>query len=170
MANTYTLIASNVVGSGGVTSVTFSSIPNTYTDLIVKLSGRSSKANKQDSLSMAFNGTSTGYTNKFIEGDGAAASSFSSTDNGYNAGFVVASTMTANTFTSTDIYIPNYASSNYKSYSTDHTDEGNQSTVYSHLIACLWNNTAAITSITFSLAASNLVQYSSFYLYGIKNS
>ena len=42
MANTYELIASSTVGAGGASSIDFNSIPNTYTDLLVKLSGRSS--------------------------------------------------------------------------------------------------------------------------------
>jgi hypothetical protein len=76
--------------------------------------------------------------------------------------------MTANTFSSTEIYIPNYASANYKSYSVDQVDEGNQTTVYSHLIAGLWSNTAPINQITFTPTSYNFVQYSTATLYGIR--
>ena len=43
MATTYTLISSVTVGSGGAASIEFTSIPSTYTDLVLKLSARSSR-------------------------------------------------------------------------------------------------------------------------------
>jgi hypothetical protein len=165
MANpTFTLIASNTVGSGGASSVTFSSIPATYTDLVVKVSARLSA---NDSLLMLFNGSSSGYTQKFLEGNGATASSGPLT-NGYIS---YPLTTTASTFSNVEIYIPNYTSSNYKSYSTDSVDEANATTAYADLLANLWSNTSAISSIAFSTATSTTIQqYSTFSLYGINNS
>ena len=60
MANTYTLIASQTVGSGGASAINFGSIPNTYTDLLVKVSARMSSAN--GSAGITFNGTNTNYS------------------------------------------------------------------------------------------------------------
>ena len=83
----------------------------------------------------------------------------------------VGGTATANTFGNMEIYIPNYAGSSNKSVSVNQVGEDNAATAYATLLAGLWSNTAAITSIKltpFSGGAS-FVQYSTAYLYGVKN-
>jgi hypothetical protein len=170
MANpTMTLIASNTVGSGGASSVIFSPIPSTYTDLVVKMSGRntSTSGSAWANTSVTFNGSSTGYTLKYIYGTGSAVGSGSDTI----LNTVVNDTSaTANTFSSTDIYIPNYTSANYKSLSIDTVTENNATAALTDIFAGLWSNTAAITSIAIASSSGNFAQYSTFYLYGIKNS
>ena len=170
MANpTMTLIASNTVGSGGVSSVTFSSIPQTgYTDLVLKSSMRATGATSGGFLT--FNGSTTGYSEKLLYGTGSVAGSASNS----GAGFVwvfetVLSTYTANTFSNNEIYIPNYTSSNNKSVSADNVQENNATGSNQYLVAGLWSNTAAITSINIA-SGSSFDQYSTFYLYGISNS
>ena len=165
MPNTYTLIASNTVG-GAVSSVSFSSIPSTYTDLLVKLSLRSDRTADTDSVNMTVNGSSTSMTWLYLLGNNSVASSATAqrfyTDSDYN---------TASTFGNAEVYIPNYASANYKSFSVDTVSENNATSgAQTELLAQLWSNTSAITSITFAPQfGSNWKQYSSFYLYGIKN-
>ena len=71
MANpTMTLIGSPiVVGSGGASSVTFSSIPSTYTDIQLFLSGRSTGGTTQDYVAVQFNASGgTAYSDKRFEG------------------------------------------------------------------------------------------------------
>jgi hypothetical protein len=167
MANTYTLIASNTVGSGGVASVTFSSIPATYTDLVVKISGRNTSSG--DWFNLNFNGSTANFTGKQLFGTGGAAYSYSKTD-GTEAYVNNNSSTTASTFSNSEIYIPNYAGSTNKSFSIDSVTENNGATAYAVLYAGLWSQTAAITSLTFAPNSNTLAQYSSFYLYGIKNS
>ena len=170
MANpTMTLISSNTVGSGTTTSVTFSSIPATYTDLFVQVSARdSSGGTLNNNLQITFNGSSTSMTDLELYGTGTAAGSASLT--AMRVGYVPSSTATANVFGSGEIYIPNYASANNKSASAFGVAEGNTAGMYMALEANLWSNTAAITSITFTLGNTyNFAQYSTFYLYGIKN-
>ena len=170
---TYIKIASNTVGSGGAASVTFSSIPATYTDLLVKVSARSAFSGVSAGLGMQMNGLTTSiYTMKLLQGNGTTASSnsysgitFISTDNG-----LVGSTATGNTFNNAEIYIPNYLSSNNKSLSVDSVAENNATAGYNVLNAGLMASTAAITSLTFfSGGSANLAQYSTFTLYGISN-
>ena len=169
MANTYTLIASSTASGGSVANIEFTSIPATYTDLLVLLSLRSARSNDEDGLFMGFNSNTSNYSWKALQGNGTAASSFSGTDR--FAGQLTAATTTSNTFTNTSIYIPNYAGSDYKSYSIDNVTESNVTKAYAQPIAGLWSNTSAITSIIFlSDSSNNLAQYSSAYLYGIKNS
>ena len=169
MANpTMTLISSNTVGSGGVASVTFSSIPATYTDLKLVMSSRNDGAATSRNVNYSFNGLSTNQTSIALQGNGSAASSFTATT--LQAGDNPAATATANTFSNTEIYIPNYTSANYKSSSSDAIQEDNTTAAISRLLANLWSSTAAITSITFSTNAGSFVQYSTFYLYGISKS
>lgn len=170
MPNTFTKIASVTVGAGGSASMDFTSIPATYTDLCIKLSGRSARAAQQvDNLFITFNSTTSGYTMKALSGSGSAASS-SGYSSRYASFSVDAAGSTSSTFSSHEIYIPNYAGSNYKSYSADSVSENNASNAQSDLVAGLWSNTAAITSISLLPEVSTWVQYTTATLYGIKNS
>lgn len=171
MANTFELIASSTVGSGGVATVTFSSIPSTFTDLCLKLSFRDSSANDRRILFMRFNGGTSGYNDKSIRGyNGTVASQ---TDNGGNNSIAVwdvpAANATSSTFSNIEIYIPNYAGSTNKSVSADGVGENNSANgAIAGLTAGLSTLTSAITSIDL-FASGNLVQYSTAYLYGVKN-
>jgi hypothetical protein len=78
--------------------------------------------------------------------------------------------MTASVFSSGEMCIPNYTGSSYKSFSTDSVQENNATLSRLVLVAGLWSDTAAVTSITLTAAAGLFVQYSSATLYGIKNS
>ena len=172
MPNTYTLIASNTVGSGGAASVTFSSIPQTgYTDLKLVCSSRSLVADAADGYKIEINGdtTSGNYVGRRLYGNGASASS--DVQSNTNIPMANGNNATANTFGTLELYILNYTSANYKSISIDGANETNAGTAYAALSAWIWNSTAAITSINLkSATANNFMQYSTFYLYGIKNS
>jgi hypothetical protein len=168
MANTMILIASSTVGSGGAASIDFTSIPQTYTDLKLVYSIRGTAASNYIGTNISLNGTSTSvnWLRKQLEGGDGAANSYSLTSS--SAGYFPGASMTASTFGSAELYFPNYTNSNYKSISLDSVGEGNSSTsVYQDLIAELWSNTAAITSI--SIGPGTFAQYSTAYLYGVKN-
>lgn len=168
MANTYLQIGSTVtVGSGGAANIEFTSIPATFTDLVVKASLRGSTNGNID-MFCEFNGVTTGYTFKWISGDAATAGSASGST--ANAGFMAMNNNTANTFASNDIYIPNYLSSNNKSSSFDGVTENNATTAYMVLGARLSTITSAITSVKLVPSPGNFVQYSTATLYGIKSS
>ena len=169
MANpTMTLIGSPiVVGSGGAATMEFTSIPSTYTDLAIKLSLRTANVQGVDTISPRINGSAATFTQKWLYGTGSGTGSNSVAS---YWGDTEGSTYTINTFSSQDIYIPNYAGSNYKSISVDNVTENNATISYAEMIAILWSNTAAITSIGFTSVNGNFAQYSTAYLYGIKNS
>jgi len=171
MANTFIKIASVTVGSGGAASMTFSSIPATYTDLLIKASVRSDKASAFNDLTIKFNASTSSYTNKLVYGDGSSAGSY--LNNYANKGYMTtmnAASTTSDTFTSAEIYIPNYTNANNKSFNNDGVTENNATSSYAILNAGLWSNTDAITSIELLTASDNFVQYSTATLYGIKNS
>ena len=166
---TYIKIASNIVGSGGVASVTFSSIPGTYSDLVVKISARTDNTGSRNR--MTFNGSSVAdYSERMVYGDGSAAASAALSGNTrIEYIYVNTTSTTASTFSSNEIYIPNYAGSNNKSVSIDGVYENNGTAALQNLDAALWAKTNAITSITFTPETGNFAQHTTFTLYGISN-
>ena len=171
---TFIQIGSTVtVGAGGASSIDFTSIPSTYTDLCLELSPRTTGAFQESGMFMTFNGASTNFSHRYILGDGSAAFSGS---NAYSigatkiyAGTVNSGGSTASSFSNCSIYIPNYAGSSNKSCSIDSVMEQNATLSYAVLIAGLWSSSAAINQITIT-AQTNFVQYSTATLYGISKS
>ena len=164
---TFTQIGSAVtVGAGGAASIDFSSIPSTYTDLVVVLSLRSADGN--DYAGFKLNNNASSYTSRQLYGTGSAAGSTSRTDF-YMTGLMTPSSATASTFNNTSVYIPNYAGSSNKSISRDSVSETNATATLATLEAFLWSNSAAINQITIVHPSSTFVQYSTAYLYGVSN-
>ena len=170
MANTFELISAVTVGAGGASTITFSSIPATFTDLCVKVAARSDFASSRTNLTLDFNGLTTNRSYRNVRGyDSNTVGSVSASNS--IVGYVPAASATSSTFGNTEIYIPNYASSSaYKSISSDTTAENNSSTAWMlGLVASLWSANSAITSITLDIDDGNFIQYSTAYLYGVKN-
>jgi len=173
MANTMTKIATQVVGSGGASGITFSSIPQTFTDIKVVVSGRSNVSATRVYLGLRFNGVSTSsYSNTVVSSGGSSASSgrnYTGNTEIYVAE-INGATSTTNLFSNIDIYIPNYTSSNYKSLIADGVYENNITEAFDVLGAGLFLSTSAITSLNVYPGSGNFVQNSTFTLYGINNS
>jgi hypothetical protein len=172
MPSTYTLISSNVLTSSAA-SVTFSAIPSTYTDLVLRISARTDAGTANDNIQITFNSdTATNYSMTRLTGTGSAASSNRTSTIDYaRLGWVDGNTATADVFGSMEVYIPSYLVSQNKPFSSFAVSEQNATAANMDAIAALWRNTAAITSLNIiSNNAGNLVSGSSFYLYGIKNS
>ena len=168
MANTFTLIASSTVGSGGAATISFSSIASTYTDLCLKLSARATGTGTAKSVLISYNGSASSFTSRFLEGNGSSAASYTSP--AQFIGNFTGGGATTSTFGNLELYIPNYAGSANKSASSDAVTENNATTAYSDLTASLWSNTAAITSITLTPEAGiTFAEFSTAYLYGVKN-
>ena len=168
MATTFELIEAASVGSGGTSAITFSTIPTTYTDLCIKFSLRSNHSGVADFTKMRFNSVTTSYSLRALYGvDGTAASQafteLLAAIDGNNA--------TSSTYGNGEYYIPNYRSSANKSVSVDSIGESNAANgSYTWLGAGLWSNTSAITSIELSpFNGTSFNQYSTAYLYGVKN-
>ena len=170
MPNTYTLISSNVLLSSAA-SVTFSAIPSTYTDLVIRASARNTSSTGFSALQVRLSGDTAGnYSNtSIVNTNGTPSSTVNSAQTAFFPGFVNNSGTTANTFNSSEVYIPNYAGSTVKPISGFTVAEDNSTSTNQRAVASLWNNTSAVTSITILTALSFEVG-SSFYLYGIKNS
>lgn len=172
MANTYVLLASSTLGSNQA-SVTFSSIPQSYTDLVCHFSARSSVASTVDTLLVSLNGNSSSiYSQTHIRSTGSSVGSSGSRaissfqlDWGLNG-----DTSRSSSFGNGELVIPNYTVAvNKQLYST--IVQVNQSSIeYVRLWSLSYLSTSAISSITFQAQGGNLMAGSSFYLYGIKNS
>lgn len=170
MANTYTLIAS-YAATGNVSTIDFSSIPQTYTDLVLRFSGRvSNSINVVDDTYLQINGSSASFSMRRVFGDGANAYG----DTGGGTFSYVSQTpnasATGSVFGNVEVYIPSYTSSNNKSLIATGVGENAASNSYILQSAVYHANAAAINQLTLVNAASNFVQYSTAYLYGIKNS
>jgi hypothetical protein len=167
---TYVEIASVTVGSGGAATMDFSSIPSTYTDLKIVVSARSTASASLDDMYIRFNGsTASVYSSKNLRGNGSSTSSGSSSGTAVYIATVPAATNTASTFNNLEIYVPNYTSSNAKSFSVDMVQESNGTTAWSGLIAGLWSPAVQVAITDISLFPdTSFAQYSTAYLYGIK--
>ncbi len=139
---TYTLINSNVLSSTAAT-VTFSSIPATYTDLVVRFSVRATDAS--DWMIVILNNiTTTTYSETWLQGSGSAASSG-------------------------EFYLPSYTVSQNKPSNFFLATENNATAATITSLAGLWRNTATVNEIKFDTAGTSFASGSSFYLYGISN-
>jgi hypothetical protein len=174
MAKVFKLIESITVGSGGSATIDFTSIPQTYTDLILKLSVRGTIAGSNEGgAQMIFNNsTASNYSFRNLRGAGSGTPGSGAatgvayirvTNNHPTAG------NTASTFCNSEVYIPNYTSSRAKSTSENNASENNNATAFIQLVAGLWNLTDAITRITLTSEATLFAQHSTAYLYGISN-
>jgi hypothetical protein len=163
------LIQTATVGSGGASSISFSSIPQTFTDLLVVSSCRSSSMTYvTDMMLVDFNGAGTSNFNSINFG-AANGSNFSFNDtNGY-IGMCATTMQEANSFAVTSAYIPNYTVATNKSYSIDAVGPSVTAlgTWASRFTGMRWSNTAAITSMVITPNSGTFLQFSTISLYGI---
>lgn len=168
---TYTLISSNTITTT-TASITFSSIPQGYTDLVMKMSFRTTDTGTASAAwTVVFNSSTSGYSINWIRGNGAtvAAQTFASAV-AISGGWENGSGSTTSTFSSSEMYIPNYTVSQNKPVYISNVTENDGTTAYIIGNAGLWLNTAAINSIKISPSAGSWNVGSSFFLYGIINS
>jgi hypothetical protein len=172
LPNTYTLISSNVLTTA-TASVTFSAIPATFTDLVVRFSVRGDQATNISDFTLRFNSDSaSNYSETRLlgyNGTNVLSDRLSSQTNIQNI-TVNGASSTASTFSNGEIYLPNYTSTANKPISVFDVVENNSATSNQLLAdAVLYRNSTAISSATFT-ANGNFVSGSSFYLYGISKS
>lgn len=173
MPNTFIKIASITVGSGGAANIDFTSIPQTYTDLMVVHSMRGANASTIATVDITFNNSTSGYTNRSIFGTSTTVYAYT-----YNSlqylwgGYYQGNSTTANAFGNGQIYIPQYTSSTLaKTLLIDQVSENNSTAsdaAFATINGGLWNNTAAITSVKLKNEYGNWLEHSTATLYGIK--
>lgn len=174
MPATYINLATTTLGSYQAT-VTFSSISQLYTDLLIKLSCRSyDSTGVQGNPSIRFNGDSaSNYSSTLLYGTGSTAESARKTSetNWVDSFAENGSSSTANVFSNSEIYIPNYKNTSSRAMSSFNVVENGATTAFIAVIGARYTGTSAITQISITSASgTGFVAGSSFYLYGIKNS
>jgi hypothetical protein len=158
-------LVSTVTLGSAATSISFTGVPQSGTDLLILFSARTTE--DANGFLVDINGdTASNYTSRILGGNGSSVFSSSSTDVALLGFSTVPSSATANTFSNGSIYFPNYTSSTAKTGSTDSVTENN-GTVSTQLIAALrWAGTAAITTVRlWQPAGRTFVQNTSASLY-----
>lgn len=152
---TYSLIESQTLGSATAT-VTFSSIPATFTDLVLIIK----TPTISDNYNLRFNGdTGTNYSYTYIAGNGTSASSGRSSNN-----TVIGLTYTGAGAPMTRLQIQDYANTTTYKTALIRQDDAANATMTT---VGLWRSTAAISSITI-VSPSTIPSGSTFKLYGIQ--
>lgn len=171
MPGSYESIATVTVGAGGTGTITFSSIPSTYTHLQLRMIGRIDASSASGSGILRYNSdtSSSNYTYHEIVGNGSSASAYGSAAPESNQILpTTGATAGANIFGVAITDILDYANTN--KYTTQRNLGGydNNGSGQIRLNSGLWMNTAAINSITITPnAGTNFVQYTQFALYGV---
>lgn len=168
----YESIQTVTVGSGGSSSVTFTSIPNTYTHLQIRGIARTSRPDSnQDGLKFRYNSdTGNNYATHYLLGNGSTTGSSGGSSVSYNwINGITSSGAAANCFGAFVIDILDYANTNkYKTFRSLSGRDDNTAGAF-WFESGLWISTTALSSITiFANTGPNISQYSSFALYGIK--
>ena len=173
MPNTLIPIQTIRVGASGATSLTFSNIPQTYTDLVVHTSLRTSGSVTSGiaRCRMQINSITSGYSNHLLFSLGAATPTSGNGTDYITFFYANDSTATSNTFSNSSIYINNYTGSTNKTASVDSIAESNSNSAgILSLNSGSLSNSAAITSLTITQADGfTLVENSTATLYGISN-
>jgi len=170
----YESIATTTVGSGGASSITFSSIPATYTHLQIRLLSKSTNtAATDDGIYFRFNSDATAkYTRHYLYGTGASvgAGGASTLQTFMSLGDTTTQGNGANIFGVTIVDVLDYANTNkYKTGRGIGGYDANGSGI-NWVASGSWQDTTAITSVTMTMVGGtyNFAEYSHAALYGIK--
>jgi hypothetical protein len=177
MANTYFAVAKQVLASPS-SSVTFSSIPQTYNDLIIRVSAHSTYGSTLDYLVTRLNGdSSSNYTMlQFYGNDPSVGAAALYTGGSTYMPNIQIPTDGINTlyFNTMELYLPKYTAASQKQFRVWNSSPAPTSTSTATQISAMghyYTGTSAISSISFApLNGSNFGTGSSFYIYGINNS
>lgn len=168
VTSSYESIATVSVGSGGSSTISFTSIPQTYKHLQIRGIGRDAGSNGEWKIEFNSDTTTTNYYRHGLYGDGSSASAF-----GVNNNTVAPMSYSGQTANAFSVYVTDILDyTNTSKYKTIRTlggydiNGGGQEGLFSNL----WKNTDAISIITIKIVGgSNFEQYSHFALYGIKD-
>jgi hypothetical protein len=170
MPATYEPIATTTLGSA-TASITFSTIPATYTDLRIVFVGKSAAGGSAvENFGVQFNSdTGTNYSRTRLSGDGSAAASARGTNNValIFTEALAGSTATSPSYVAFDVF--SYAGSTNKTVLAESSLDQNGSGTVARNVG-LWRSTAAITTIkVYDYGGNNLAIGTTATLYGIKN-
>lgn len=158
-------------GTGSSGTITFSSIPATYSRLQIRYIARSSAAFDNDYVAFRFNSDSaTNYSWHIIEGNGATASAGGGTNNDIAySGEIPAASAGSSIIGIGIIDIPDYASTNKAKTVTSYAGNDRNNSGAFRITSDLWRSTSAINQIDITtFRGANWTTSTTFALYGIK--
>lgn len=165
-------IATVTVGSGGASSIEFTSIPSGFQHLQIRYLCRGVRSNVREDLTLQLNSdTASNYAYHRLLGLGSSAAADASTSVGYGyTSMIAGANLTASIFGAGVVDILDYAStSKTKTVRTFGGVDGNGDTnVGVFVTSSLWNSTSAVTSVKLYGFNANLAQHSTAALYGVK--
>lgn len=167
--NSFESIATVTVGVGGQSTISFTSIPSTYKHLQIR--GILRSTGNDVSVNLRLNSdTGTNYIFHYLQGDGSSVAAGYSGSNVSPVwiGRPAPSATTTGTFGYMVMDILDYKNTNKYKTIKSMTGYDANGTGYTVELSQLWRNTNAITQIDIYNPASNLAQYSSLALYGVK--
>jgi hypothetical protein len=164
------LIESKTLGTAQA-AIEFTSIPQTYTDLVLTISARSAASGARNDIQITINSdTGSNYSGRRLIGVDGVTQSYAASGSPFGSQMVaiVGNGATANTFANGSIYFPNYTSTTNKSFSVDMAAENNSSGDYIlGITAYLYTTSSAITAIKIQPDGHNLVAGTTMSLYGV---
>lgn len=163
----YQSIATVTVGSGGSTSISFTSIPSTYKHLQIRYFAKNNSSYGEQGIRVFYNGDTTvsNYYAHRLQGDGSSAGAWSDPQPAIGTIYGGGSAY----FSGGIIDILDYTNTNKKKTARSLSGTDANGSGYVALYSDLWNaSTNAITDLTISQAGNTFAQYSSFALYGVK--
>jgi hypothetical protein len=150
------------VGSGGASSISFTSIPQTYTDLYILYSLRTANSGVYADVEISLNNATNAGGRLLYALNGSV--------NGATQGaftFANGNSTTASTFGNGSAYISNYTSTSNKSISVDFVGENNSTNALMGLTSGFYTTSTAVSSVTLTPGGTTFLQYSTATLYGV---
>lgn len=171
--NSFESIATSIVGAGGSSSISFSSIPSTYTHLQIRAITRTNRADTNDFITLRFNsdsGTNYSYHSLYGNGSSVGAGDYGTSTGSPWSGVTAGNNAAGSQFGGVVIDVLDYKNTNkYKTVKLLSGTDQNGTTGRLYVMSNLWRNTAAISTMTIiPTYGTSFSQYSHFALYGVK--
>ena len=160
---TMSLVSTVTVGSGGASSIQWTSIPQSGKDLLILLSARAASSALRNDVGVSFNGVTTNRTYRSLYGNGTNVFGSNGGQISTFAG-ATAANATASVFSSVSIYISNYSDIVLKTLSLEAVTEDINNEGWQEVLAGSWQG-GAINQVTLTPTGSTFVQYSTASLY-----
>lgn len=161
-----------IVASGTPSTITFSSIPGTYTNLVVSLFGRDTITGSSDlNVFLKINGdaTAANYTateGLFGTGSGTGSTSTASSTSGAFIAKIPGTSGDANALGVATITFPSYAATTFWKMVASVIAQ-NGGTLQNALVSFRWKSTSAITSLTLTAGGTAFANGTTATLYGL---
>jgi len=153
----------DVTVSSPQATITFSSIPQGYTDLKLFSSVRTTIADNFQLIRFSLNGVEGTFREVYGTNGSVGTGTTAHNRLGYSSG----GSTTSNTFSNGELYIPNYTSTVSKSSSIDMVNENNGSVTVLTFAANITPTASPVTSINLFLESNSFATNSTFTLYGV---